>query len=181
MILFKLFLVFLKIGLFTVGGGYAMIPFIQKEAVEINKWITPKEFTEIIAVDTVTPGPIAVNLATFVGYKVSGITGAITATVGVVLPSLVLVTFIAAFFFAFKNNSVIQAILKGLKPAIIALIAIALFKLLQQKAIIDIGTGLIALFVFLGILLLNAHPIWMVMLAGLSGFLLYYVKDLFFK
>ena len=91
MLLIKLFLTFAKIGLFTVGGGYAMIPFIQKEAVEVNKWISKKDMLEIISLDTVTPGPISVKLATFIGYKVYGPLGSVVATLGVILPSLILV------------------------------------------------------------------------------------------
>jgi len=175
MILLQLFLTFFKVGMFIFGGGYAMIPFLQKEAVEINKWVTSQEFTELIAVDTVTPGPIAVNLATFVGYKVYGILGAITATLGVVLPSLIIVTIIAASFFAFKQNAIVQAILRGLKPAVVALIAVAVFYLLQQKTIIDVKTGAIALIVFVAVAFLHVHPILMVVFAGLSGILFHYL------
>ncbi len=175
MLLLKLFMSFLKIGLFTVGGGYAMIPFVRKEAVEINKWITEKDFSEIIALDTVTPGPIAVNMATFVGYKVRGVLGAVIATTGVVLPSLILVTIIAAFFYAFRTNKIIQAILKGLKPAVIALIAVSIFSLLQGKAIFDIKSLIIALVVFIGIVIFKIHPMWLVILAGIAG-LIFYLK-----
>jgi chromate transporter len=174
-ILLKLFIVFFKVGIFTFGGGYAMIPFLQKEAVEINQWITSGEFTDLIAVDTITPGPIAVNLATFIGFKVYGVLGAIIATLGVVLPSLILVTVIAATFFAFKQNTIIQAILKGLKPAVVALIAAALFYLIQQKTIVDVKTGIVAFIVFIAVTFLNIHPILMVVLAGLSGILFYYL------
>lgn len=174
MILLELFLTFFKIGTFTVGGGYAMVPFLQREAVEVHKWTTAKEFTEIVAVDTITPGPIAVNLATFVGYKVHGIIGAITATLGVVLPSLFIVTLIAAFFFAFKNSPFIQAILKGLKPAVIGLIAVAIFSLLKQGTIVDIKTGIIAIIVFVSVLFFNVNPILMVLLSALAGIIFYY-------
>lgn len=176
MILLKLFTVFLKIGLFTVGGGYAMIPFVQKEAVEINKWINKNDFLEIVALDTVTPGPIAVNLATFVGYKVHGVLGAVVATVGVVLPSLILVTVIAAFFYTFRTNKIIQAVLKGLKPAVIALIATAIFSLLQGKVIFDIKSGIIALLVFIGVIVFKIHPMWLVALSGIAG-ILFYLKQ----
>ena len=174
MILLKLFGSFFKIGLFTVGGGYAMISFVEKEAVEINKWITKKDFLEIVALDTVTPGPIAVNLATFVGYKVHGVLGAIIATVGVVLPSLILVTIIAAFFYAFRTNKIVQAILKGLKPAVIALIAVSIFSLLQGKAIFDIKGIIIALVVFIGVVIFKIHPMWLVVMAGITGLALYF-------
>lgn len=175
MILLKLFAIFFKIGLFTVGGGYAMISFVEKEAVEINKWISKKDFLEIVALDTVTPGPIAVNLATFVGYKVNGIPGAIMATIGVVLPSLILVTIIAALFYTFRTNKIIQAILNGLKPAVTALIAVAIFSLIQNKAIFDIKGVIIAVVVFLGVVVFKIHPIWLVVMAGLAG-LAFYLK-----
>ncbi len=173
MLLLKLFAVFFKIGLFTLGGGYAMIPFIQREAVDINKWISQKDFLEITAMDTVTPGPIAVNMATFVGYKVNGVLGAIVATVGVVLPSLVLVTIIAALFYKFRDNRYVQAILKGLKPAVVALIIIALIYLLKAKAIIDIKGAIIAVLVVIGILIFKIHPMWLVGLSAIAGLILY--------
>ncbi len=151
-----------------------MIPFIQKEAVEINKWITLQDFIDIVTVDAVTPGPIAVNLATFVGYKVYGVPGAIVATFGVVLPSLVLVTIIAAFFYNFRNNNIVQAILNGLKPAIVALIAAAIYSLIQNKAIFDFTSFLIALIVFVAVAILNTHPIWMIAFSGLAGLAVYW-------
>jgi len=171
--LLKLFLTFFKIGLFTVGGGYAMIPFVRKEAVEIHGWISEQMFSEIIALDTVTPGPIAVNMATFVGYKVNGIPGAIIATMGVVLPSLILVTLIAAVFYMFKENRIVQAIIKGLKPAVIALIAVAIVHLLQAKAVFDIKSAVIAVVVFVGVLVFKIHPLWLVSLSALAGYILY--------
>ena len=173
MILLKLFWVFFKIGIFTFGGGYAMIPLLEKEVVEINHWLSAKELTEIISVDAVTPGPIAVNLATFVGYKVNGVIGAIIATIGVILPSLIIVLAIASLFYAFKNNEKVQAVLKGLKPAVIALIAAALFSLIQKKTIIDYKSIIILIIVFFGVAIFKIHPIPLVLLAGLAGFLLY--------
>jgi chromate transporter len=176
MILLNLFLIFLKIGIFTFGGGYAMIPFLEKEIVEIKKWITHQEFIDIVAIDAVTPGPIAVNLATFIGYKVHGISGAVIATLGVVLPSLVIVLLIATIFYTFYQDPKAQAVLNGLRPAVIALIAAALFSLIRKGAVIDVKTGLIALIVFISVALLGIHPILMVILAGLFGYLLYYLK-----
>lgn len=173
MVLLKLFTVFFKIGLFTIGGGYAMIPFIQKEAVDTNKWITRKDFLDIVALDTVTPGPIAVNLATFVGYKTQGIWGAIIATVGVVLPSLILVTIIASLFYSFRDNKIVQAVLKGLKPAVVALILVAVFNLVANKAIFDFKSLAIAFIVFFGVVVFKVHPMWAVVFAGSAGFFLY--------
>lgn len=176
MALLKLFWTFFKIGLFTVGGGYSMIPFVQKEAVEVHRWISKTEFLEIVALDTTTPGPIAVNLATFVGYKVFGAVGAIVATIGVVLPSLILVTIIAALFYTFRKNKVIQAVLNGLKPAVIALLLVSILSLIKGKAIFDIWSIIIALLVFIGIVFLKFHPMWIVVFAGIVGFLIYYFR-----
>lgn len=172
----KLFWTFFKIGLFTVGGGYSMIPFVEKEAVEVNSWVSKAEFLEIVGLDTATPGPIAVNLATFVGYKVNGVLGAVVATVGVVLPSLILVTIIASLFYTFRRNKAVQAVLNGLKPAVIALILVSIISLIKGKAIFDIWSLIIALVVFIGIIFFKLHPMWMVLGAGLAGFLIYYFK-----
>lgn len=173
MVLLKLFLTFFKIGLFTVGGGYAMISFVEKEAVDINKWITKKDFLDIVALDSVTPGPIAVNMATFIGYRVHGVLGGVIATIGVVLPSLILVTIMAALFYAFRDNKVIQAVMKGLRPAIVALILAAVLSLLQGKAIFDIKGIILAVLVFAGVVVLKLHPVWMVAFAGFAGMVLY--------
>jgi len=171
----ELFLTFFKVGLFTFGGGYAMIPFLQKEAVELHKWVTYEEFVEVIAVDTVAPGPIAVNLATFIGYKVQGVVGSLVATVGVILPSIVLVVFMAMFFYAFRENRLVQSILSTLKPAVVGLIGVTLVFLLKQGSIIDWKTGLIALAVFVAILFFNVHPIIMVVIAALLGVGFYFL------
>ncbi|MFC1687277.1 chromate transporter [Patescibacteria group bacterium] len=173
MLLLKLFWVFAKIGIFTVGGGYAMIPFVQKEAVEINKWVSKEEFLEILSLDTVTPGPLAVNLSTFVGYKVNGIVGALVATLGVILPSIVIVILVAAFFYAFRTNKIVQAVLQGLKPAVVALIAVGIFSLIQGKAIIDFRGIIILVVVFVGVAVFKIHPIWLVVASGLAGIVFY--------
>ena len=151
-----------------------MIPFVQKEAVDIHHWIAKKEFMEFIALDTVTPGPIAVNLATFVGYKVDGVLGAIIATLGVVLPSLIIVTIIAALFYTFRQNQIVQAALNGLKPAVIALILVSVLSLLKGKAIFDLMGVILMVVVFVGVAILQVHPMWMVLFSGFSGFIFYY-------
>lgn len=175
MVLVKLFFSFFKIGLFTVGGGYAMIPFVQKEAVDIHHWVGNAEFGEFIALDTVTPGPIAVNIATFVGYKVGGVWGSIIATVGVVLPSLIIVTIIASLFYSFRQNQIVQAVLSGLKPAVIALILVSILSLIKGKAIVDIMGVVLMIIVFITVGILKVHPIWMVLFSGFSGFIFYYL------
>lgn len=124
MILIRLFLMFFKIGLFSFGGGYAMIPLIQEE-LEINGWIEVQEFADMVAVSQMTPGPVAVNTATYVGVKVAGIAGSAFSTLGVSLPSFILVTLIARFFEKFKENRIVESVLSGIRPVSIGLISSA--------------------------------------------------------
>ena len=118
----KLFLTFFKIGLFTFGGGYAMISQIKENVVEKNKWLTDDELVEIIAIAEATPGPIAINMATFVGYKRKGILGSAFATLGVVLPSFIIIFIISMFADAFKQNEYVKYAFSGIKAAVAFLI-----------------------------------------------------------
>lgn len=122
MILIELFLTFLKIGAFTFGGGYAMLPLIQSE-VERHQWLTQEELVNFIAVSESTPGPLAVNMATFVGIRKGGILGALCATVGVVLPSFMIILIVAKCFEKFQKSKAVSGIMNGLKPAVIGMIA----------------------------------------------------------
>jgi chromate transporter len=124
MIQILLFWTFFKIGLFSFGGGYAMIPLIQKEILYHN-WLTAKEYADIIAISQMTPGPLAVNAATYVGAKTAGILGASSATLGVSLPSFILIVIIAHFFIQFKESAVVESILKGIRPVTIGMVASA--------------------------------------------------------
>lgn len=125
MIYFRLFLSFLQVGLFSIGGGYAAMPLIQSQIVEHNGWLTVSEFTDLITIAEMTPGPIAVNSATFVGIKIGGIFGAICATVGCIFPSLVIVSLLSFIYFKYKKMQGLQCVLKSLRPAVVALIASA--------------------------------------------------------
>ena len=127
--LLTLFLTFLKVGTFTFGGGYAMIPIIQNEVTRKRKWITDAEILDIIVISETTPGPIAVNAATYVGYKVNGILGSIFATFGLALPSFVIIFVISYFYKDFMQWQVIQAAFKGLKVGVIILLINAVIKL----------------------------------------------------
>ncbi|WP_040213469.1 chromate transporter, partial [Clostridium polynesiense] len=120
---FQLFKCFFKIGAFTLGGGYAMVPLIEKEVVENNGWLDKQEFIDSLALAQASPGPIAVNTAVFVGYKDSGILGAIFTTLGAVLPSFLIILLIALFFRNIKDNVYVEKAFKGIRPAIVALIA----------------------------------------------------------
>ena len=127
--LLTLFLTFLKVGALTFGGGYAMIPIIENEVTKKRKWITDTEILDIIVISETTPGPIAVNAATYVGYKVSGILGSIFATLGLALPSFIIIFVISYFYKDFMQWKVIQAAFKGLKVGVIILLINAVIKL----------------------------------------------------
>ena len=111
-----LFLIFLKIGAFTFGGGYAMIPLIQREIVEEKKWISENDLLDMIAISESTPGPLGINMATYVGYTTSGVLGSFVATMGIVLPTVLLVLCIAKFLQSFKDNKYVQGAMYGLRP-----------------------------------------------------------------
>lgn len=125
MIYIQLFLSFFKIGMFSIGGGYAAMPLIQNEVVTIHSWLTMKEFADIITISQMTPGPIAINSATFVGIQIAGFPGAVIATLGCVTPSFIIVLSIAMVYFKYRKLTVINGILDGLRPAVVSLIASA--------------------------------------------------------
>lgn len=116
---------FFQIGMFSIGGGMAAMPLIQNQVVDLHHWLTLTEFTDLITIAEMTPGPIAINSATFVGIRIAGIPGALIATVGCILPSCVIVSLLAWIYFKYKELAVIQGILSGLRPAVVALIASA--------------------------------------------------------
>ena len=125
MILWELFLSFLQIGTFSFGGGYAAVPLIQDQVVNIHQWISMGEFTDLITISQMTPGPIAINSATFVGLRVAGMPGAVIATLGCILPSCIIVSILAYVYLHFRKLDMIQGILGSLRPAVIAMIAVA--------------------------------------------------------
>ena len=128
-----LFLTFLKVGAFTFGGGYAMIPIIHKEVVEKRKWANNSDVLDILAISESTPGPIAVNSATYIGFKVAGFWGSFAATLGLAIPSFVIIYVISMFYKTFMSWSIVQAAFKGLSIGVILLLIIAIFKL--KKAV----------------------------------------------
>ena len=132
MIYIQLFLSFLQIGLFSIGGGYAAMPLIQAQVVENHSWLTMSEFTDLITIAEMTPGPIAVNSATFVGIRIAGFLGALIATFGCILPSLFIVSLLAFIYYRYKTLSLLQSVLASLRPAVVALIASAGISILLQ-------------------------------------------------
>ena len=125
MIYFQLFLSFLQIGAFSFGGGYAAIPLIQNQVVDLHHWLNLAEFTDLVTISQMTPGPIAINSATFVGTRIAGTPGALAATAGCVLPSCILVTLLARIYLKYRNLSIIQGVLQSLRPAVVAMIGAA--------------------------------------------------------
>lgn len=166
----ELFAIFCKIGAFTIGGGYAMIPLIENEIVTKRKWITPEDFIDLLAISQSAPGVLAVNISIFIGYKLKGIRGSITTTLGAVLPSFVIIITIAMFFHNFKDNTVIERIFKGIRPAVVALIAAPTFNM-AKSAKINKYTIWIPVVSALLIWLLEFSPIWIIILAGSGGYL----------
>ncbi|SFC82688.1 chromate transporter [Clostridium uliginosum] len=168
MILTKLFLAFLKIGTFSFGGGYAMIPFIQKEIIDNNSWLTLNEFMDIIGLSQMTPGPIAINSATFVGFKVAGVNGSIFATLGVITTSFILVSIVSRALSKFKDSKVLQGALIGMRPVLIALIIQAFFNL-SKEAYIDVRSVIISLIIGGMLLSKKFHPIVSIALSAVLG------------
>lgn len=173
-ILLKLYLAFLKIGTFSFGGGYAMLPFIQKEIVQKNKWIDIAQFTDIIGISQMTPGPVAINAATFVGYKIHGVLGSIIATIGVITTSFILILILNRILDKFKKSKTIQAALLGMRPALIALIIYAFWDL-AKEAYIDIKSIIITIIITVVLLSKKVHPILVIVIAAILG-LVFYIK-----
>lgn len=171
-LILKLFFTFLKIGTFSFGGGYAMIPFIQREIITNNNWISSSTFMDIIGISQMTPGPVAINSATFVGYKVSGVFGSMAATLGVVTMSFILVSIASKAMNKFKESKVLKAALLGMRPVLIALI-IQAFVDLAKDAYVDIKSVVITLIIGAILLSKKVHPIISIVIAGILGVVLY--------
>jgi len=164
-----LFLTFARIGACTFGGGMAMLPILQREVVEKKGWATDEELTDYFAIGQCTPGIIAVNTATFVGFKLKGILGGVLATLGVVFPSVVIITAIAAFLSKFAEYPVIQHALAGINAAVVALIASSVLKL-GKSTVKNVLSGCIFLAVLALALFAGLSPVILVVGAGLAGY-----------
>ena len=163
-----LFWTFAKMGVMTFGGGYAMLPILQREVVENKHWATEEEIIDYYAIGQCTPGVIAVNTATFVGQKQKGVLGGIVATLGVVFPSLVIITIIAAFIRNFADLPAVQNAFAGIRACVCVLILNAVVKL-WKKSVVDWKTFLIFAVVFLGSVFLDLSPVLYVLAAALAG------------
>ena len=176
MIYLQLFWSFIQIGMFSFGGGYAAMPLIQGQVVTDHGWLTMSEFTDLITISQMTPGPIAVNSATFVGLKIAGIPGAVVATLGCILPSCIIVTVLAKLYLKYREMDMLQGILGGIRPAVVALIGSAGISILQtafweasgKMVISDTSWLMVGIFVVCVVLLrkVKMNPIWVMVLAG---------------
>jgi chromate transporter len=196
MIYLELLVTFFKIGLFSFGGGYGMIPLIEREIVS-HKWLTGPEFVDIISISEMTPGPISINIATFVGYKMGGVAGGLAATTGVVLPSLILILIVSHYLEKFQQNKLKEEIIHGIRPVVAALIIQAALLVagnifLKEKPgteiisifdwisrgdflnIINLPAILIAAVCLAVLLLTRVHPILIILAGGAAGIILNY-------
>lgn len=168
---FELFAVFFKIGLFSFGGGYAVLSLIQREVIEKHQWVTLSEFTEIVAVSQITPGPIGINSATYIGYKVAGnVWGSIASTTGVVLPSVLILLSIVLFLKKFQDSVIVKRIFLALRPVVLGLILGAGIALLKPENFINIGSYIIFAVVFLIGIFTKINPIYFILLSATLGF-----------
>ncbi|MEX2459851.1 MAG: chromate transporter [Paenibacillaceae bacterium] len=177
--LWDLFWSFFKIGLFSFGGGYAMIPVIQHEALA-HHWMTETQYAEGVTLAGMSPGPIATNSAIYVGYHTVGIVGSVVATVGIILPSLIVIVLISVIFNKLYEHKTVQAVFYGLRPVIVALIFFAAIRLAFANPMLHGGiskntwiAGLIFLAAFTGLIRYKMHPLVIILLAGLVGIAVY--------
>ena len=171
-LLIKLFISFFKIGAFSFGGGYAMLPLLEKELIVKHQWISTIDFIDILAISEMTPGPIAINSATFLGYRVAGILGAIISTFAVALPSFIIITLMYKFINRFKNSKYVSWAFKGIRPVVLGLIGAAAITV-GKTSFIDIKSILIAIFIFFLVSIKKINAILVIVIAGILGIILY--------
>ena len=186
MIYLELLWSFLQIGLFSIGGGYAAMPLIQNQVVDLHPWLTMQQFADVMTIAEMTPGPIAINAATFVGIQIAGIPGAIVATLGCVFPSCVIVLILAYVYYRFRGLTVLQGILAGLRPAVVAMIAsagisLAIMAFYGRRTLPDDLSSInyisVALFAA-GLLILRkwkVNPVAVIALSGVAGVILHLI------
>lgn len=164
------FSTFFKIGMFTLGGGYAMIPIIEEEVVNKHQWVSKEDMLDLIAIAQSCPGVFAINISIFIGYKLRKTRGALVTALGTALPSFLIILAIAIFFHQFEDNKVVAAMFRGIRPAVVALIAVPTFNL-AKSAHLNRYTLWIPIVSALAIWLLGVSPIWIIILAGVGGYL----------
>lgn len=176
-VLFRLFVSYLKIGFFGFGGGYAMLSLIHSEVVVRNQWLTNGEFSDIVAISQMTPGPIAINSATYIGYEVAGVLGSVVATVSVCLPALTIMMLITRFFLRLRDNRYVRGVVTGMRPVVVGMIASAALLLIFPHA--EDGRSFIdgwSWVIFVGVMVASVkkvNPILLIVLSAVAGVVIY--------
>lgn len=179
MIYLQLFWTYLKIGIFGFGGGYAMLSMIQFEVVDNHAWMTMEEFADIVALSQMTPGPVSINLATFIGFTVGGFWGSMLATAAIVLPSLLMLVFVLRFLFKNKDNFIVKSTLSSMKPVIAGLIFVAALQMMNSTSFVDFGlhqnniSVIICAVTFAAVFWAKINPILLILASGFVGYLIY--------
>ncbi len=167
-LLFEMFISFFKIGAFTIGGGYAMLPLIQREVVRNKKWIKEEDFLDMVVVAQSAPGPLAVNISVFTGYRVMGIPGIFFTVLGATLPSFIIIILVASVFIGIETNPIVERVFKGIRPAVVALIAVPVINL-SKAANVNKKTVILPLIVAVLVAYLEVNPIYIILsLIGLG-------------
>lgn len=171
-LLLEIFYSFAKVGIFGYGGGPSMMPLVKEEVVDVHGWMTIEEFTDALAMGYALPGSIATKMSAYTGFKLAGIPGAVAGLLGMVLPSLIAMLTLAALFFRFKDLPQVQAILKAVRPAVVALLALVVYDIFP-RSVASWDTGLIALASFMAVVYLDIHPALAILAAGVVGLIFY--------
>ncbi|SEF68821.1 chromate transporter [Caloramator fervidus] len=165
---FELFKTFFKIGAFTLGGGYAMLPLIEKEVVEKKGWIDEEEFLDLVALAQASPGPIAVNTAVFVGYRLMGIKGVLVSTLGSILPSFFIILIIASYFTEMKSSYIIERIFMGIRPAVAGMVLASVFRM-GRNVILNFKKLVFVIVISISVWMYKITPIYIILLSILLG------------
>ncbi|MFA7067729.1 MAG: chromate transporter [Acidaminococcaceae bacterium] len=183
--LLEIFLTFLKIGATTFGGGYAMIPLIRHDVVDKKNWLSEEELMEILTIAESTPGPIAINVATYTGYKIKGIWGSVLATLGVVLPSFFIILAISYIYEQFKDNQIVAAAFMGIKAAVALLILTAGLRMLKKMKknwySISVMILITSALIIFDLFIVNFSSVYLILIGAFLGFVLYYLGPLLFR
>lgn len=172
----QIFTSFAKIGAFTIGGGYAMIPLIQEEVVNKKRWIEEEDFMDVLAISQSAPGLLSVNISIFLGYRLRGTKGSVVATLGSVLPSFLIILMIAMFFAGYQDNPTVMKIFKGIRPVVVALIAVPMINM-AKKAKLNIYTAALAVATALLVTFFKISPIYILLVAGCVFVLPMYIRQ----
>ncbi|HOJ79199.1 MAG TPA: chromate transporter [Bacillota bacterium] len=173
--LWRMFIIFFRIGAFTIGGGYAMLPLIEQEVVDKEKWISAEDIVDVFAVSQAIPGVISINSSMIIGYKVAGLPGIIVASLGVILPSFITILLIAYLLINIRDNVYIIKAFNGVRAGVTALIALSAVKL-GQKTIRSTFGVILAISAFIAVIIFDVHASWTILLGGLLGLLVFGLK-----